>query len=60
METAHLVYTPATAVAGMVNLHDVAGKGNLEAVRKFLKCSAAKVNNTDRDGQTALHSAARG
>jgi len=46
--------------AAMVNLHDVAGKGNLEGVRKYLKSSAAKVNNTDRDGQTALHLAARG
>lgn len=44
----------------MVNLHDLAGKGNLEGVRKFLRSSAAKVNQANRDGQTALHSAARG
>lgn len=42
------------------SLHDLAGKGNLEGVQKFLRSSAAKINKTNRDGQTALHLAARG
>lgn len=44
----------------MANLHDLARKGDVEGVRKFLKRSAAKVNNTNRDGQTALHLCAKG
>ncbi|CAN0407421.1 unnamed protein product, partial [Ectocarpus fasciculatus] len=44
----------------MVNLHDLANKGDLEGVRKFLAKSAAKINNTDKAGQTPLHLAAKG
>lgn len=49
-----------TSYKMFANLHDLAGKGNLEGVQKFLRTSAAKVNKTNRDGQTALHLAARG
>lgn len=44
----------------MVNFHDLASKGDLEGVRKFLTRSAAKINNTDKAGQTPLHLAAKG
>ncbi|CAM9644552.1 unnamed protein product [Ectocarpus sp. 12 AP-2014] len=44
----------------MVNLHDLASKGDLEGVRKFLTRSAAKINNTDKAGRTPLHLAAKG
>lgn len=44
----------------MVNLHDLASKGDVEGVRKFLQKSASKVDKTNRDKQTALHCAAKG
>lgn len=44
----------------MVDLHELASKGKVEEVRKFLGRHAAKVNKTNRDGQTALHLAAKG
>lgn len=44
----------------MTSLHKLASKGDVEGVRKFLKKSAAKVNSTDSDGQTALHCGAKG
>ena len=44
----------------MVKLHDAAGKGDIEAVRTFLSRYAAQVNQTNRNGQTALHLAAKG
>lgn len=49
-----------TVCAPMVNLHDLASKGDLEGVRKSLARSAAKINNADKAGQTPLHLAAKG
>lgn len=44
----------------MADLHKLASKGDVDGVRAFLKRSAAKVNSTDSDGQTALHCGAKG
>lgn len=48
------------ALRAMVDLHNLASKGDVEGVRKFLRSHAAKVNKTNRDGQTALHCCAKG
>lgn len=44
----------------MGNTHDLASKGDVEGIRKFLQKSASKVDKKNRDGQTALHCAAKG
>lgn len=44
----------------MGNAHELASKGDVEGVRKFLQKSASKVDKKNRAGETALHCAAKG
>jgi hypothetical protein len=38
-----------------VSLHEVASRGDLKAIDKFLKLEGVDINATDKDGRRALH-----